>query len=120
MDILKKYGYPYHFSVSKLKKTIEEFKNMDYEVVVPAHGKPSKDPTKDIEFMMKRIENLENDLLDILKVPHSVEEAAFKLAKKYSLKFPQGFFYLFRSFVSSLIQDMENEFVEEGGKWKRI
>ncbi len=120
MDILKKYGYPYHFSVSKLKETIEEFKNMDYEVVVPAHGKPSKNPTKDIEFMMKRIEDIENDLLDILKEPHSVEEAAFKLAKKFSLKFPHGFFYLFRSFVSSLIQDMENELVEEGGKWKRI
>jgi len=119
-SILEKYGYPYHFSVSKLKETVKKFKSMEYETVVPAHGKPTNDPTKDIEFMMRKIENLENDLLDILKTPHSVEEATFELAEKYSLKFSQGIFYLFRSFVSSLIQDMEDEIVEEGGRWRRI
>ncbi|MCD6450636.1 MAG: MBL fold metallo-hydrolase [Thermotogaceae bacterium] len=119
-DILEKYGYPYHFSVSQLKETVKRFKRMDYEIVIPAHGNPSKDPTENIEFMMERIEKIEKDLLDILKAPHSVEEAAFKLAGEYSLKFPQGFFYLFRSFISSLIQDMENELIEEGGKWRRI
>ena len=89
-------------------------------MVIPAHGKPTTDPFKDISFMMKRIEEFEEKLLEILKYPHSVEEASFKLAEIFNLKFPQGFFYLFRSFVGSMIQDLEKELTEEGGKWKRI
>ncbi len=119
-EIVDKYGYPYHFSVSFLKESVEKFKSMDFEIAVPAHGKPSDDPTDDIDHMMKRIQEFEGKLFEILRQPHSVEEAAFKLAEHFSLEFPNGFFYLFRSFVSSLIQDMEKELQEDGGRWKRI
>jgi len=103
-----------------LKESVEKVKNMDFEIAVPAHGKPSDDPTDDIDHMMKRIQEFEERLFEILKQPHSVEEAAFKLAEHFSLEFPNGFFYLFRSFVSSLIQDMEKDLQEDGGRWKRI
>ncbi len=119
-DIVDKYGYPYHFSVSILRKTVEKFKDVEYDLVVPAHGKPSADPTGEIDYMMRRIDEIENRLYELLKEPHSVEEAAYKLADHFGFKFSSGFFYLFRSFVSSLLQDLEEHLEEDGGRWKRI
>ena len=118
-EILKKYSYPYHTSISILRETLKKFEKMSYEIVVPAHGKESKDPSQDISFMIEAIEKFEREVLDILNKPMVLEEIAIEISRKFDLKFPKGFWYLFRSFVAATLEDLERsgEIYENSGIW---
>ncbi len=118
-EILKKYSYPYHTSISLLRETLKKFENMNYEVVVPAHGKVTGDPSEDISFMIEAIEKFEKEVLSILKRPMVLEEIVLETSRKFELKFPKGFWYLFRSFVAAVLEDLERngKIVENSGVW---
>ncbi len=119
-EIVDKHYYPYHFSVKELKNSIKKIHDIEFSIVVPSHGTPITDPTEEINYMLKRIEEIENEVLELLKIPHSIEEIAFVLMKRHELNLKGGLFYLFRSFISSLITDLEDELREVSGKWERI
>ena len=120
-DILDKYFYPYHASVSDLRKTLKTLDLTRFNAVVPSHGTPSRDPREDIDHMMKRIDEIEETVLNILSRPMKVEEIAGSLVERYELELVGGFWYLFRSFVSALIQDLEDRgyLIWEGSTWTR-
>ncbi len=118
-EILKKYSYPYHTSISLLRETLRKFEKIDYEIVVPAHGKATDDPSEDVSFMMEAIEKFEREILGVLERPMVLEEITLEISKKFELKFPKGFWYLFRSFVAAALEDLERsgEIVENSGVW---
>ncbi len=119
--ILDKYFYPYHASIPRLRKSLERLESLNYEYVVPSHGEPTDDPSPDVNHMMERIEFMENEILKFLKDPHTVEELTEKLERDLELNLKGGFWYLFRSFVSALLQDMEErgDVHGEGMVWMR-
>ena len=118
-EILKKYSYPYHTSISLLRETLKRFEKMNYEIVVPAHGEATDDPSEDVSFMLGAIEKFEKEVLSILKRPMVLEEIVLEISRKFDLKFPKGFWYLFRSFVAATLEDLERggEIVENSGVW---
>ena len=120
-DILQKYFYPYHASISILKETLRSFEISDYDFVVPSHGDPTSDPSRDVDFMMERIETVESEVLEILRESMTMEDLTLELSRKLNLSLEGGFWYLFRSFVGSVLQDLEREglVVEEGIEWRR-
>ena len=119
-DILEKYSYPYHTSISLLRETLKKFEKMNYEIVVPAHGEAMTDPSEDISFMIGAIERFEKEVLEILKKPMILEEIVLEISRKFDLKFPKGFWYLFRSFVAATLEDLERvgKVVENSGIWR--
>ena len=119
-EILRKYSYPYHTSITLLRETLRKFEKMRYEIVVPSHGEPTDDPSKDISFMIEAIERFEKEILKVLKSPMLLEEIASEIARKFELKFPKGFWYLFRSFVAAALEDLERSenIYEDSGIWR--
>jgi len=75
--------------------------------VVPSHGKPLTDPEREINFNRKVIENHLNFLLENLKQPGSLEEVMKLLGERFEITISEGTYYLFRSYVSSLLEYLE-------------
>ena len=106
-EILKKYGYPYHSDVGKALARMDEILKMNFEIVVPSHGKPLTDPEREINFNRNVIENHLNFLLENLKQPRSLEEVMKLLGERFEITISEGTYYLFRSYVSSLLEYLE-------------
>ncbi len=106
-EILRKYGYPYHSDVGRALARMDEVLKMNFELVVPSHGKPLTDPEKEIKFNKEVIENHLNFLLDNLNQPRSLEEIMGLIGKKFEIVISEGTYYLFRSYVSSLLEYLE-------------
>ena len=104
---MKKYGYPYHSDVGKALVKMDEILKMSFEIVVPSHGKPLTDPEREINFNRKVIENHLNFLLENLKQPGSLEEVMKLLGERFEITISEGTYYLFRSYVSSLLEYLE-------------
>ncbi len=120
-EIVEKYFFPYHSDITTLKKTVEDFKSLEFEVVVPSHGEPSKDPSEDLSFMMERIEALESEVLKLID-GKTQDEVSMELSSRFDLRISGGFYYLLRSFVGAVLVDLESEnlVVEENGIWRRV
>ncbi len=118
-SVVEKYSYPYHSSISQLRETLKRFGNLRFNLVVPSHGEPTKDPSSDIDFMMDRIDIFEKETLNILERPMFPDEIALELSRRFDLSISGGFWYLFKSFVMALLEDLESlkEISEESGKW---
>ncbi|HEU23551.1 MAG: hypothetical protein C0176_03135 [Mesoaciditoga sp.] len=118
-EIIKKYLYPYLINVREFIDSIQKIENSDMDLYIPSHGKPSPDPSHDINATKNALNDFINMTFDLLNTPKSVEEICFEI----NVPLNSGTFYLFRSFESAVLSYLE----EKGeisniayGKWARI
>ncbi len=118
-EIVQKYFYPYHQSISLLRETLKSLEEIEFRIVVPSHGKPTSDPSTDISFMMERVEEIEDRAIRALESGDTCDSLTIKLSDVFDLKLEGGFWHLFRSFVCSILEDLEEmgRVREESGKW---
>jgi len=110
-NVLEKYSYPYLIDVKKFLDSLDTLERLNAELYIPSHGKPTSDPHPDIERTRTAVQNFVNAVLESLKEPGYIETLCAKVSEKMSVSLNAGTFYLFRSFVSSVL-----EFLEKTGK----
>ena len=119
-NILEKYSYPYLVNVKKFLASLEILQDLDVDLYVPSHGNPTPDPHSDIEETKIAVQKFVNVVFKTLKEPLYVEILCEKVSKKMSITLNNGTFYLFRSFISSILSYLEEskEIVEiKPGMW---
>lgn len=123
-NVLEKYSYPYLVDVKKFLNSLDTLEKLNADLYVPSHGVITSDPHSDIERTRAAVHNFVNAALESLKGPEYVETLCAKVSKKMSISLNAGTFYLFRSFMSSILEFLEKmgkvKNSEVAGMWEKI
>ncbi len=124
--VLQSVGLPYLVDPELYKASIKELQNYAEKghLLIPSHGKPVEEEEAGelLEFNLKRMEETESLILELLKNPMSMDELAFRIMERYGVEITPQKLALnlvpVRAFIAELYNGGEIEaFVDGGLKW---
>ena len=108
-DILEKYKIPFIYDVAAFRKSIETVRNQDVRFVVPSHGPISGDIGETAEWNLKRVDEIEAALLEILERELSFDSVLKELCDRFGIALNGGQFALVGSTVRSFLTYLADE-----------
>lgn len=117
---------PYMIDIEQIRKSLYKLKNIEYDILVPAHGKPlNRDESiEHIDYELERLEEIDQIILDLLKNPIRTEDLAKKLSYKLNLLDRLNQYWLtlvvLKSFLCGLYERnlIECSYEDYQAKWK--
>ena len=85
-DILTKYKIPFHVDIAKQKETLEFLMDCGYGYCLPSHAELTKDIADLAYANLRLIEDIENNVLEILKDGKTTESVLKELCNLYGIK----------------------------------
>ncbi len=125
--VLQAVGIPYLVEPELFKDSIKQLQYYVDEglLLIPSHGKAVKgeEARKLLDFNIKRIEETERRILELLKKPMSLDELAYRLSKYFNVSPTPQMLALnlvpLRAFMAKLYNEGKVEaFLDNGLKWK--
>ncbi|ASJ00628.1 MBL fold metallo-hydrolase [Thermococcus gorgonarius] len=125
--LIQSVGVPYLVDPESFKASIKELQNYVNKgyLLIPSHGKPveEEEAVKLLEFNLKRVEETESLILDLLQNPMSADELAFRIMEHYGVAITPQKLALnlvpVRAFIAELYNRGEIEALADGGlKWR--
>lgn len=125
--VIQSVGLPYLVESDLFKESIKRLMEYAEEglLLIPSHGKAVKgeNATNLLELNLKRVEEGEERILELLKEPKSVSELSYALAKEFEAKITPQVLALnqvpIRAMIASLYnRDLIEPVVEKDLKWK--
>ncbi len=107
-EILDKYIIPYFHNFDKFLEKLEFLKNLDFDYILPSHGNllTKMESIDVINYNIKRLNEIRENVLDILKEPKTVCE----ILKDLNLPMHDEVVYtLIESSVIALLQSLESQ-----------
>lgn len=107
-EILDKYIIPYFHNFDKFLEKLEFLKNLDFDYILPSHGNllTKMESIDVIDYNIKRLNEIKENLLDILKEPKTVCE----ILKDLKLPIHDEVVYtLIESSIIALLQSLESQ-----------
>lgn len=120
-------GLPYLVDPELFKASIMELLNYAEKgiLLIPSHGKSveGEEAIELLDFNLRRIEEIRNLILELLKTPMSLDELAFKIMRHYEVEVTPQKLALnlvpLRAFIAQLYNEERVEAViERGLKWR--
>ncbi len=120
-------GIPYLVDPELFKASIKELKEYAEKgyLLIPSHGKPveGEEAAELLNFNLKRVEETESLILELLKTPMSTDELALRIMERYGVEITPQRLALnlvpVRAFIAELYNQGEIEAVVDGGlKWR--
>lgn len=124
--VLQSVGLPYLVDPESFKASIKELQNYAENgyLLIPSHGRPveGEEAAGLLEFNLKRVEETESLILELLKKPASMDELALRIMEHYGLEITPQKLALnlvpVRAFIAELYNRGEIGAVVDGGlKW---
>ena len=125
--LIQSVGVPYLVDPELSKASIKELQNYVGRgyLLIPSHGKPveGEEAAGLLELNLKRVEETESLILELLREPMSVDELALRLMEHYGVGITPQKLALnlvpVRAFIAELYNGGEIEAIVDGGlKWK--
>ncbi len=125
--VIQSVGLPYLVDPELFKASIKELQNYAEKgyLLIPSHGKPveGEEAAKLLNFNLKRVEETESLILDLLRKPASMDELALRIMEHYGVEVTPQKLALnlvpVRAFIAELYNRGEIEAVVDGGlKWR--
>ncbi|WP_010478396.1 MBL fold metallo-hydrolase [Thermococcus zilligii] len=125
--LIQSVGVPYLVDPELFKTSIKELHNYVDKgyLLIPSHGKPvgGEEAAELLEFNLKRVDETESLILDLLRDPMSLDELAFRIMEHYGVAITPQKLALnlvpVRAFIAELYNRGEIDvFVDGGLKWR--
>jgi glyoxylase-like metal-dependent hydrolase (beta-lactamase superfamily II) len=85
-EVLAKYKIPFHVDIAKQKETLEFLMDCGYRYFIPSHAELTEDIADLAYANLRLIENIENNVLEILKDRKTTECVLKELCNCYGIK----------------------------------
>lgn len=125
--LIKAVGIPYLIDPELFKASIVELINYAEQqiLLIPSHGPmvKEKNAINLLEFNLKRVEEAENKILELLKKPRSISELSYHLIMEFGTKMTPEILALNQVPIRALIAELYNKGlieaeIKEDLKWK--
>ncbi len=123
---IEKYKVFYLFDVKTHIQTLENLKQLDAKLFVPAHADAVEDITQLVDLNLESILKIKADILDRLQTPTAFEELIKHLFDKYELKLTFEQYALIGSTVKSYLSWLRDDglvevsFDDNVMRWKAV
>jgi glyoxylase-like metal-dependent hydrolase (beta-lactamase superfamily II) len=125
--VIESVGLPYLVDPELFKTSIKELQNYvkkDY-LLIPSHGKPvrGEEAIELLDFNLKRVEEAETLILELLETPMGTDELAFRIMEHYGVEITPQKLALnlvpVRAFIAELYNEGKVEaIVDRGLRWR--
>lgn len=114
--VLDKYKLPFLIDFDKTIETLEFLKDTNYDLYIPAHGKPTKNIEPIINLNIYKMKKIEEDIISLLKTEKTTEELLYDIFKKYSIKTSGAQqYYLLKTTVMAYLSSLVNRSIIKTG-----